>query len=419
MHAHFDCFSGISGDMVLGAFVDMGVPADWLKKQIHGIGLDRVDIVARDVKKNGIGAKQVTVIENEDSHPRNYRDIVRLIDDGALNDKVKTASRDIFSRIADAEARIHRCEKKDVHFHEVGAVDSIVDIVGAALCLDYLDVESATSSPLPLGSGFVDCAHGRLPVPAPATLESIKGIPAYGGSADGERVTPTGAGVIASIAREFGPMPPMKIGQIGYGSGSRDSSKTPNLLRVFVGERTETASRMTADTVCVVEANIDDMNPELFGYVMEKLFCQGALDVCLIPAAMKKNRPGTKVEVLCPPGKKDAVATCLLTETSTIGIRSHWAQRDMLRRFHATVETRFGDIGVKCAVDPSGRRRCTPEFDACRKIALEKNVPLAAVYGAVAGAVGDEDRLTAMDESAASGALSRENHHSTIFHADH
>jgi len=397
MHVHFDCFAGISGDMVLGAFVNMGVPVDWLKMRIHGIGLSKVDIVVRDVKKNGIGAKQVTVIENGDSHPRNYRDIVGLIDDGTLNDNVKEASKDIFSRIADAEAKIHQCEKKDVHFHEVGAVDSIVDIVGAALCLDYLNIESVSSSPLPMGSGFVDCSHGRLPVPAPATLEILKGIPVYGGSSDGEMVTPTGAGIIASIAREFGPIPPMKIERIGYGSGSREGHATPNLLRVIGGELTNGELQMLGDTVCVVETNIDDMNPELFGYVMEKLFHQGALDVCLIPATMKKNRPGTKVEVLCPPEKKEAVTACLLTETSTIGVRCQWVQRNILNRFEATVKTRFGEIRVKCAQDPSGRRRCTPEFDACRKVAQEKKASLREIYDAVTGAVQDENLLTIID----------------------
>jgi uncharacterized protein (TIGR00299 family) protein len=397
MHVHFDCFSGISGDMFLGAFVDMGVPIDWLQKRIYGLGLEQVDIVARDVKKNGIGAKQVTVIEKGHSHPRNYRDIVRLIEVGALSDKVKMASKDIFSRIAEAEAKVHRCEKEDVHFHEVGAVDSIVDIVGAALCLEYFSIESVTSSPLPLGSGFVDCAHGRLPIPAPATLEILNGIPVYGGSADGEQVTPTGAGIIVSIAREFGPIPPMKIERIGYGSGSRETCDTPNLLRVFAGERTNGQLQMTGDAVCVVETNIDDMNPELFGYVMEKLFHEGALDVFLIPGIMKKNRPGTKVEVLCPPEKKDAVSACLLTETSTIGVRCQWVQRNILKRFKATVKTRFGEIRVKCVLDPFGRRRCTPEFNACRKVAQERNVPLTEIYDAVAGAVQDENLMTILD----------------------
>jgi len=383
--------------MTLGAFVDMGVPVDWLQKRIYGLGLEQVDIVVRDVKKNGIGAKQVTVVQKGHSHPRNYGDIVRLIEDASLNDEVKKVSKDIFSRIAEAEAKVHRCEKEDVHFHEVGAVDSIVDIVGAALCLDYLNIDSVTSSPLPLGSGFVDCAHGRLPIPAPATLEILNGIPVYGGSADGEQVTPTGAGIVASISEGFGPIPPMKIDRIGYGSGSREGRETPNLLRVFAGERTNAQSQMTGDAVCVMETNIDDMNPELFGYVMEKLFYEGALDVCLIPATMKKNRPGTKIEVLCPPKKKDAVAACLLTETSTIGVRYQWAQRDILKRFQATVKTRFGDIRVKCALDPSGRRRCTPEFDFCKKVAREKNVPLKEVYDAVVGAIQDEDLLTIMD----------------------
>ena len=208
MHAHFDCFSGISGDMILGAFVDMGVSTPWLTEMIRSLSIGEVDVVAQDVKKNAIGAKKISVLAKAASPARNYRDILRIIEDAALGDRVKTNAVDIFSRIADAEARIHRCAKDDVHFHEVGAVDSIVDVVGAALCLDHLNIDTVSASPLPLGRGFVDGAHGRLPVPAPATLEIVKGIPVYGGTADGELVTPTGAGIIASLAGNSDRFPP-------------------------------------------------------------------------------------------------------------------------------------------------------------------------------------------------------------------
>ena len=391
MHAHFDCFSGISGDMVLGAFVDMGVSTQWLTEMIRSLSIGEVEIVARDVKKNGIGAKKITVLEKDASPARNYRDIINIIENGTLGDRVKNTAVDIFSRIADAEARVHRCEKDDVHFHEVGAVDSIVDVVGAALCLDYLNIDTVSSSPLPLGSGFVDCSHGKLPVPAPATLEIVKGIPVYGGTSDGELVTPTGAGIIASLSQEFGPIPDMQIDRVGYGSGSRECRDLPNLLRVFVGKKIEATTERDHDDVCVVETNIDDMNPELYGYLMEKLFSDGALDVCYTPVQMKKNRPGTKVEVLCPPEKRPDITRCLFAETSTIGLRYHLVHRQTLRRSICQVTTCFGEIQVKCTTDPDGRRHYAPEYEACRKIALKNNVPLKRVYEAVAEAGKDGD----------------------------
>lgn len=389
MHAHFDCFSGISGDMTLGAFVDLGVPVQWLAEQIAGLSIGDVEIAVQEVKKSGIGAKQITVFDNTASHPRNYSDIQKLIDDSGLGDPVKKTALDIFSRIAEAEARIHRCEKTMVHFHEVGAVDSIVDIVGVALCLDYLNIESVSSSPLPLGSGFVDCAHGKLPLPAPATVEILKGLPVYGGPSNGELVTPTGAGIIASLSQQFGPMPRMEIEHVGYGSGSRDYQGLPNLLRIFIGERIGQSAVVGQEHVCVVETNIDDMNPELYGYMMEKLFRDGALDVCLVPVIMKKNRPGTKVEILCPPEKKDAIIACLFTETSTIGVRYQWIQRHILKRSLSTAATCFGDIQVKCTTDPAGRMRCKPEYEVCRKLAMENDVPLKLIYDAVSKAVHD------------------------------
>jgi uncharacterized protein (TIGR00299 family) protein len=353
---------------------------------IRSLSIGKFEIVAKDVKKNGIGAKQISVLEKEASHARNYRDILTILENGLFDDKVIDIAVDIFSRIADAEARVHRCEKEDVHFHEVGAVDSIVDIVGAALCLDYFKIESVSSSPLPLGSGFVDCAHGKLPIPAPATLEILKGIPVYGGTFDGELVTPTGAGIIASLSQAFGPIPDMEIARVGYGSGSRERQDRPNLLRVFVGKKIEAAAESGHDDVWVVQTNIDDMNPELFGYLMEKLFQDGALDVCYTPVMMKKNRPGTKVEVLCPPEKRAAIKRCLFTETSTIGVRYHLAHRHTLRRSICMVSTCFGEIQVKCTTDPDGRKQYSPEYEACKEIALKNNVPLKRVYQAVANA---------------------------------
>jgi uncharacterized protein (TIGR00299 family) protein len=389
MHVHFDCFSGISGDMVLGAFVDIGISTQWLTEQIQTLSIGDFKIIVQDEKKCGIGAKKITVIEKQASPARNYRDIIDILQKGSLNEKVRHVAIDIFSRIAEAEAKIHRCEKDHVHFHEVGAVDSIVDIVGAALCLDHLNIESVSSSPLPLGNGFVNCAHGLLPVPAPATLEILKGLPVYGGTVDGELVTPTGAGIIASMSQGFGPIPDMEIAAVGYGSGSREHEGVPNLLRIVVGKKNGRTTELGCDDLYVVETNIDDMNPELFGYLMEKLLQVGALDVCFTPTIMKKNRPGTKVEVMCSPEKQADITRCLFTETSTIGVRYHLVHRNTLKRSLSTVTTCYGDIQVKCTTDPCGRQQFSPEYEACKKVAIENNVPLKVVYHIVAIAVHD------------------------------
>jgi uncharacterized protein (TIGR00299 family) protein len=386
MHAYFDCFSGISGDMVLGAFVDMGVSPQWLTEMIRSLSIGEVKIVTKDVKKNGIGAKQISVLEKEASPVRTYQDILKILENGSFGDAVKNSAVDIFSRIADAEARVHRCEKANVHFHEVGAVDSIVDIVGTALCLDYFNIQSVSSSPLPLGSGLVDCAHGKLPIPAPATLEIVRGIPIYGGPPGEELVTPTGAGIITSLAQGFGPIPDMEIERIGYGSGSRERREVPNLLRVLVGKKIEENSELGHGDVCVVETNIDDMNPELFGYLMERLNQDGALDVCYTPVLMKKNRPGTKVEVMCPREKRPDIIRCLFKETSTIGARHHMVHRHTLKRSICMLKTCFGEIQVKCTTGPDGRKQHAPEYEVCRKIALKNNVPLKRVYEAVVSA---------------------------------
>ncbi len=379
--------------MVLGAFIDMGVPTQWLAGQIGNLDIGTVEITCEDVRKNGIGAKKVHILEKSTSSARTFQDIVQLIERGAFEDSVKTLAVKIFRSIADAEAKIHRCRTEDVHFHEVGAVDSIVDIVGAALCLDYFKIKSVSSSALPLGSGFVECSHGRLPVPAPATLEILKGIPVYGGNATGEMVTPTGAGIVATLCEEFGPVPPMQVARVGYGSGTIDRETIPNLLRILIGSRDSHKPRTAVDDICVVETNIDDMNPEICGFVMEKLLADGALDVCFTPVTMKKNRPGIKIEVLCSPEKRESVATFLLTETTTAGVRYTVAARQILERSNLSIQTCFGEVQVKELTDPAGGKRYTPEYDACRKIALDDNIPLQRVYQAVADAIKDMGAL--------------------------
>jgi len=335
MIAYFDCFSGISGDMTLGAFIDLGVPVKWLKENLDRIPLTGFDVSADTVTRNGITAKSAHVRVECDKTSRDYAQIRSLIENSPLPRNVKQLSHDIFERMADAEAHIHGCSRDHVHFHEVGGIDAIVDIVGTALCINYLNIKKVFSSSIPLGKGFVTCAHGTLPVPAPATIEILKGVPVYGTKIPHELVTPTGAAIIVTLAESYGEMPDMIIEKTGYGAGKRDIESIPNLLRVMTGTDScdETAKRSPhqKDTIVVLETSIDDMNPEVFGFLMDRLFEEGALDVCWIPVFMKKNRPGTKVQVLCRRNRKDVLIDCILSETSSLGVRYYDAQRSMLR----------------------------------------------------------------------------------------
>jgi len=388
VHAHFDCFSGVSGDMILGAFIDLGISEKWLMEQIAALSLGQVDLTVRDVKKHAIGAKQISVKDHTAPEVRHFSDIKKMLGNSSLKKGVVDSAIDIFRRIAEAEAKIHRCDIDSVHFHEVGAVDSIVDIVGAALCLEKYQITSISSSPLPLGSGFVDCQHGRLPVPAPATLEILKGIPVYGGDIVGERVTPTGAAILASIVQDFGTIPDMKINKIGYGSGTRETRNLPNVLRVMIGEKEDCAEYSIHDEVCVIETHIDDMNPEFFGHLMDRLFADGALDVSYTPIMMKKSRPGTKVEVICSPDNRTRLEKDLFEETSTIGLRYQRVCRHVLKRKISTVDTAYGPVQIKCTTGPDGKERCLPEYDACRRIALKNGLPLKVVYENVVKKIG-------------------------------
>ena len=275
MLAYFDCFSGISGDMTLGAIIDLGVPVDWLKDQLGSMPLDKFDISVSAIRRNGIHAKQVSVEAFDDNTSRNYSQIRSLIQSSPLAERVKSVGLKIFEKLATAEARIHSCPLEDVHFHEVGGVDAIVDIMGTALGLQYLGVDEMAASPVPLGKGFVHCSHGKIPVPAPATLGILQEIPVYGTTVPHELVTPTGAAIIAGAGR-FGAMPEMVIKKTGYGAGRRELDDRPNLLRVILGTKPRSAAgvleNMQEDEIEIIESNIDDMNPELFGYLMDRLF---------------------------------------------------------------------------------------------------------------------------------------------------
>jgi pyridinium-3,5-bisthiocarboxylic acid mononucleotide nickel chelatase len=381
--AYFDCFSGISGDMTLGALTALGVPAAYLKEQIAGLPLAGFDIAVGDVMHSGVQAKKVTVTVDEGHHPRDYRQIRELIQNSRLADGVKKTSLAIFERIAAAESTIHGCPKDEVHFHEVGGVDAIVDIVGACLGIEYLGIEHIIAAPLPLGHGWVQCQHGTLPVPAPATLEILRGLPVYDGGQELELVTPTGAAIIATLAARFGPLPPMRVSNIGYGAGTHVLSGRPNLLRVLMGHAAEEDAAAADEKLVMVETAIDDMNPELFGHLMDKLFADGALDVVWIPVHMKKNRPGTLVQVLCAPERRDGIATCIFEETTSLGVRFHDVQRRALARRAVMVQTEFGRIKAKAVTDPHGRQRIVPEFEVCRQIAQARGIPLRDVYESI------------------------------------
>lgn len=397
--AYFDCFSGVSGDMTLGAMVDLGVPLDWLKAQLAGLPLSGFELEARTVMRSGIQGTRVVVTVEERPPHRHFSHIRDLIDQSDLAGPVKADSLSVFETLARAEARIHGCDPEQVHFHEVGAMDAIVDIVGACLAKDYLGIEAIVASPLPLGRGFVTCAHGTLPVPAPAVLEILKGVPVYSGSQDKELVTPTGAALLAALAERFDAMPLMQTQRIGYGAGTHELKNQPNLLRVILGTLESSRCGETAgtgsETLVMVETNIDDMNPEIFGFLMEQLFSDGALDVYWVPVQMKKSRPGTLVQVLCRPESQGAVTARILAETTTLGVRYHQVQRVALEREAVQVETPLGKVAAKKVSDGQGGARVVPEFESCKQIALARGLPIARVYEAVAVAVAKtpQDRI--------------------------
>jgi pyridinium-3,5-bisthiocarboxylic acid mononucleotide nickel chelatase len=379
MIAYFDCFSGISGDMTLGALVDLGVPPQWLSEHLKkALGITGFEIETRTVERGGLRGVKVDV-QISDTSERDYARIRQLIEDSALSEAAAANSLRMFRKIAEAEAFIHGCPVDEVHFHELGGVDAIVDIVGTAVSIEYLGIDTVVSSRIPLGSGMVDCSHGRLPVPAPATLAMLSGIPVYGTDIGFELVTPTGAAIISSLSQSFEPVPDMVVKAAGYGAGSRDFPAQPNLLRIVTGEHAGRA----AETIEVIETAIDDMNPEVFGYLSDRLFDAGARDVCLIPVYMKKGRPGTLLQVLCTRSTMPAISQMILTETSSAGLRHHTAGRQVLERKRVVVPTPYGRILAKRLTVPDGGFRIAPEFDDCRRVAEAMAIPLRKVYEAV------------------------------------
>lgn len=371
---YLDCFSGISGDMMVGALIDMGVGLEDLKGALKRIDISGYSIRVDRVRRKGIGATRFIVDIDDETHThRPFSEIKALIEGSSLSEGVKERSLIIFERLAEAEARVHGCSPEEVIFHEVGAVDSIIDIVATAVGLELLGIESVYSSPLPLGCGFVETLHGRMPIPAPATLELLKGHPILPARIEAELTTPTGAAIVASLSR--GRMPPMEIEAVGYGAGRLDLEEMPNLLRVIKGRLEE---GLEVERLTVVESNIDDMNPLVYGHLTDRLFEVGALDVTLTPLQMKKGRPGILLWVLCREDVKTKVVDTILSETTTIGVRSYEVERYSLKRRIEHFDSPYGRVRVKV----SGRGRSLhvqPEYEDCLRIARQHGLPLRKV----------------------------------------
>ncbi|MEW5924401.1 MAG: nickel pincer cofactor biosynthesis protein LarC [Candidatus Zixiibacteriota bacterium] len=381
---YFDCFAGISGDMTLGALVDAGLDIEKLKAELIKLNLKGYSIGAEKVVKNGITGTKINIeIEEQNAH-RHLKHINEIIDNSSLDDDIKQTGKKIFFRLAEAEAKIHNTIIEKIHFHEVGAIDAIIDIVGAVIGIKLLGIKKVYASRIHVGRGFVECRHGKIPLPAPATAELLKGVPVYSTGIEGELTTPTGAAIITTLAESFGNMPVMNIRQIGYGAGTSDR-EIPNMLRVMIGEVVE--SDYETDTVTIVETNIDDMNPEFYEYVSEKLLKLGALDVYTSPIYMKKSRPATLLSVIVDNDKIDNILSVIFSETTTIGVRMHHAERMKLHREIVTASTKYGDVRVKISKYKDQVKNIAPEYDDCKKIAAEKNIPLKDIYDAAKKAV--------------------------------
>jgi uncharacterized protein (TIGR00299 family) protein len=430
--AYLDCFSGMSGDMFLGALIDAGVSPDVLEKTIAALNVGaRLEI--SKVNRSGITATKVDVFVNgekelpreefwaqgehslahphdhehehssgdahahphshsptgsragapalhEHGHGRSLKEIQKIIAAAAISESAKKRALDIFAALGAAEAKIHNEEIESVHFHEVGAVDAMIDIVGAAVGVEALDVEEIVCSPLNVGGGTVKCAHGVFPVPAPATVELLQGAPVYSSGIQAELLTPTGAAIVKTLASRFGAFPEMKIAKSGYGAGTRDFPGHANVVRLTIGEAIPTlAAKTSQETIAVLEANLDDLNPQVFGYVMDRLLEEGALDVFGMPVQMKKNRPGTLLTVLCKPEDAAKLTQLVFTETTTLGVRQRLEQRQVLARRWVTVPTPWGDVRMKTASMNGTVTNYAPEYEDCRRIATEQHVPLKAV----------------------------------------
>ncbi len=385
--AYFDCFSGASGDMILGALMDAGLPLETLKGELAKLKLTHYDLKLEKIAKKGIAGSQAIVMveENHHHHHRHLADIRTIIENSDLEDGIKKKSIGIFTRLAEAEAKVHKTSVDHIHFHEVGAMDAIIDVVGSVAGLTALGIEKIVCSPLHVGAGTVKCAHGTLPVPAPATTELVRGKPIYATGVAGELLTPTGAAILTTLAAEFGPMPAMTLQTVGYGAGNADIA-IPNLLRISIGESEEELKGLLSERVAVMETSIDDMNPQIYDYLIERMLQMGVMDVFLIPIHMKKNRPGMLLTVLCKMEMMDQITDFIIAETTTIGLRWRIDHRLKARREIRTEQTIHGDIEFKVAKIGDKTVNVSPEYEDCKRVAIKKNIPLKNVLDAARSA---------------------------------
>jgi pyridinium-3,5-bisthiocarboxylic acid mononucleotide nickel chelatase len=382
----YDCFSGISGDMNLGAMIDLGIDKSFLIGELNKLKLPGWELMVQKDQRHGINGTKVTVKQTRHEHAhRHLSDIAKIVNNSSLDDRTKDISMKIFMKIAVAEALVHGTTIDHVHFHEVGAVDSIIDIVGAAICYNALNVEGVHVSTVELGSGFVKCDHGKLPVPAPATAEIIKGIPVKKGGVDFEATTPTGAAILAALGTDFSSDFPIKIEKTAYGVGQKEHPDVPNLLRVFLGESISEAG--SGHDALHLECNIDDMNPEFFEYISDRLFKAGASDVFFSNIIMKKSRPGIVVNVICEKELSEIVKNIIFTESTSLGIRTFPFRKDTLVRKFEKLQTIYGEVPVKRSFYKGNEVSCKPEYDDCRRIAMEKNIPVKEVYNNIMAAL--------------------------------
>ena len=381
--AYLDCSSGISGDMFLAALLDAGLDPHRLLDELKKISLGFYKLRRTRAPRGGIWGTRWEVEVAGEQPARKLADIEELLGKATLTDGVKEKSLKIFRRLADAEGKIHNQPPGEVHFHEVGAVDAIIDIVGACVGLEALEITELVCSPLNVGGGRTEAAHGTLPVPAPATAELLKEIPVYSSGVEGELVTPTGAAIVSTLSASYGPFPSMKVERIGYGAGAKEFPGHPNVARIFIGQAVEALKPQPGaagdELVSIIEANLDDMSPQLYGYLVEQALAAGALDVTCSSVQMKKNRPGLVVTILCAPEKSDALAQLVFEQTTTIGLRIYEARRKVLEREHVEVETPYGKVRIKVAKREGKVVNAAPEYDDCQKLAAEKNVPLKEV----------------------------------------
>lgn len=377
--AYVDCFSGVSGDMLLGALLDGGVELESLQTQLALLNLEH-DLRVSEQEDNGLRAIKVTVIVPPTQPHRSWQEIRNIITESGLSDQVKSSALKIFQLLAEAEARVHGCLVEDVHFHEVGAVDSIIDIVGVAIALKLAEIDQLICSPLPLSSGWVSCQHGLLPLPPPAVCEILKNVPVYSVELRQELVTPTGAAIVKAMSSDFGGMPAMTIKKVGYGAGSRKlASRQPNLLRIIIGEQRTVAASM----VEIIETNLDDCTPEIIAHVCERLFELGALDVSLTAIQMKKGRPAFLLRIISDLSHGFILKQAVLSETTAIGLRFRHEQRWVLPREAGTVKTRWGKAGVKRVETPQGAFTLYPEYENCKQLAAKWQISLKELYAEI------------------------------------